>query len=176
MVTWLVRPDKNNPEKGSIIGPDFHALCSLGRGGLIEEKQKIESDKKTPIGQYPFRKLYYRADRLEKPACVLPTIMLEPTMGWCDDPAHPRYNQEIAFPFDGSAEKLWREDAVYTLILTIGHNDNPPVSNRGSAIFVHVARDGLVPTDGCVALYKEDLLTFLSRIKANDILQILPTD
>jgi hypothetical protein len=33
-----------------------------------------------------------------------------------DDPAHPNYNMQVRLPLDGSAEVLWRDDAVYDII------------------------------------------------------------
>ena len=83
-------------------------------------------------------------------------------MGWCDDPAHPDYNRQVRLPFAASNEALWREDEVYDLIIVLGHNDNPPVPGRGSAIFMHVARPDYAPTEGCVALAPENLLEVLA--------------
>ena len=48
--------------------------------------------------------------------------------------------------------QLWREDAIYDIVGVLGWNDDPPVRGRGSAIFLHVARAELAPTEGCVAL------------------------
>jgi L,D-peptidoglycan transpeptidase YkuD (ErfK/YbiS/YcfS/YnhG family) len=38
------------------------------------------------------------------------------------------------------------------------------VRNRGSAIFMHIARPDFAPTEGCVALRRADLLRLLSRL------------
>jgi len=38
------------------------------------------------------------------------------------------------------------------------------VRGRGSAIFVHLARPGFTPTDGCIALSRRDLTMLLSRL------------
>ena len=47
-------------------------------------------------------------------------------------------------------------------MVILGHNDDPPVPGLGSAIFLHVAKDGYAPTEGCVALSREDLLALLA--------------
>lgn len=83
--------------------------------------------------------------------------------GWCDDPADPAYNRPVALPYPASHEKLWRADAVYDVIVILGHNDAPPVPGRGSAIFMHVARPGFTGTEGCVALALDDLLAVLAE-------------
>ena len=48
------------------------------------------------------------------------------------------------------------------MIVVLGHNDDPPVPGKGSAIFMHVARPDYGPTEGCVALALPDLLELLA--------------
>jgi L,D-peptidoglycan transpeptidase YkuD (ErfK/YbiS/YcfS/YnhG family) len=38
------------------------------------------------------------------------------------------------------------------------------IAGRGSAVFIHVAREGFAPTAGCVALKSHDLKILLGRI------------
>jgi L,D-peptidoglycan transpeptidase YkuD (ErfK/YbiS/YcfS/YnhG family) len=64
-------------------------------------------------------------------------------------------------PLDGSAEVLWRDDAVYDIIGVLGWNDRPVRRGLGSAIFLHIARPDFAPTDGCIALARDDLLRVL---------------
>jgi L,D-peptidoglycan transpeptidase YkuD (ErfK/YbiS/YcfS/YnhG family) len=40
----------------------------------------------------------------------------------------------------------------------------PRIRDRGSAIFMHIARPGLPPTDGCIALRKSDLRRVLRAL------------
>ena len=47
-------------------------------------------------------------------------------------------------------------------MVVLGHNDDPPVPPLGSAIFLHLARDGYAPTEGCVALAADDMLALLA--------------
>ncbi len=63
----------------------------------------------------------------------------------------------MRLPYQGRAEALWRQDNVYDLIVPLGYNDDPVIPGAGSAIFLHVARDGYPPTAGCVALAADDL-------------------
>ena len=140
--------------------------CTIGRAGLAEAWKKREGDLKTPRGQFAMRGCYYRPDRLSPPATGLKLIPLTPADGWCDDPAHPLYNQPVKLPFSASHEKLWREDGVYDLIIPLGYNDDPIVAGAGSAIFMHIMREDGVGTEGCVALKREDLLALLPRLTA----------
>ena len=57
---------------------------------------------------------------------------------------------------------MWRDDDLYDIVVVLGHNDDPPVPGSGSAIFMHVARPGFAPTEGCVALALPDLVSFLT--------------
>ena len=144
--------------------------CALGRSGISEVK--FEGDGATPAGLFPLRGLFYRPDRLDLPQTGLRVLPLEENMGWCDAPRHPSYNRLVRLPFDASHEKMWRDDGLYDLVVVLGHNDDPPRANRGSAIFMHIARDGYAPTEGCVALSREDLLDFLKDAIHGDDIEI----
>ncbi len=69
-------------------------------------------------------------------------------------------------------EKLWRDDDVYDLIIPIGYNDSPVISGKGSAIFIHIARDNYEPTEGCVALKLQDLLEILLLCSNETVIEI----
>lgn len=133
--------------------------CSIGRSGIKADKQ--EGDGATPKGSFRLQKVYYRADRLEKPITSLPSIAIQPNDGWCDDPQDELYNQPVKIPYLASHEKLWREDHCYDLLITTDHNQNPSVPYKGSAIFIHLAKtekeDNYSPTAGCLGLALADL-------------------
>jgi len=134
--------------------------CALGRGGIRTDKQ--EGDGATPVGVLPLRRVFYRADRVAPPACRLPVEPLAPADGWCDDPADAAYNKRVTLPHPARHETLWREDGLYDLVGVLGWNDTPVVRRRGSAIFLHLARPDLAPTEGCVALAGRDLRAALA--------------
>lgn len=133
--------------------------CALGRAGVTADKQ--EGDHATPAGDFPLRRVLYRADRGPRPETGLPVSRIGRDDGWCDDPGDPEYNQQVRLPHAGHCERLWREDGIYDILVVLGHNDDPPVPGRGSAIFLHAARSGYLPTEGCVALAIDDLRALL---------------
>ncbi|MBW6400630.1 L,D-transpeptidase family protein [Roseomonas sp. HJA6] len=134
--------------------------CAIGAGGVRAEKS--EGDGATPAGLLPLRRLLWRADRGPRPACALPAEPIAPADGWCDDPTHPDYNRQIRLPHAARHETLWRDDAVYDVIGVLGWNDAPVRRGRGSAIFLHLARPGLPPTEGCIALPEAELRRLLA--------------
>ncbi len=139
--------------------------CTVGKNGLARNKR--EGDGTTPIGCFAMRYLLFRPDRLDPPQTAgLPVRALAPQHGWCDDPQEALYNQPINLPFAGSHEVLWREDELYDLIVVLGYNDDPVLSGRGSAIFLHIARPDLTPTEGCVAMRRADLVQVLTSATA----------
>lgn len=140
--------------------------CAVGRGGISADKR--EGDGATPIGCWPLRRLLYRPDREERPETGLPLAPLQPDAGWCDDPDSAQYNEPVTLPHPARHERLWREDALYDLLVVLGYNDSPPIPGAGSAIFLHVARDDYAPTEGCVALAKPDLRALLESLGPND--------
>lgn len=123
--------------------------------------EKREGDGATPAGVHPLRQVLYRQDRVSRPATGLPARPIRMHDGWCDDPRDPSYNRLVSLPHVSSAERLWRDDHVYDVVVVIGYNDRPPSPGLGSAIFLHVARDRFAPTAGCVALAMDDLLAVL---------------
>jgi L,D-peptidoglycan transpeptidase YkuD (ErfK/YbiS/YcfS/YnhG family) len=134
--------------------------CAVGRGGVRVDK--VEGDGASPIGRWPIRRVLYRADRIARPQTQFPCHTIDQLDGWCDDPSHPDYNRQVKLPFEASHEELWRNDNLYDCVVVLGHNDDPPVAAAGSAVFLHIARPSYLPTDGCAALSKEDLLAFLA--------------
>lgn len=147
--------------------------CALGRSGLRHDK--VEGDGATPIGSFALKTVYYRADRLAAaPITRLPVIATRPDMGWCDDPDHADYNRPVQLPHPARCEALWRDDGVYDVVVVLGHNDDPPIPNLGSAIFLHVVRPGWEPTEGCVALPLADLLAVLADCGPGDRLEVTP--
>jgi L,D-peptidoglycan transpeptidase YkuD (ErfK/YbiS/YcfS/YnhG family) len=79
----------------------------------------------------------------------------------------------IKLPSRRSAEGLRREDRLYDLVLVLGYNDRPRVKGKGSAIFMHLARPGFTPTDGCIALTRHDLAMLLAQVKRGTQIAIL---
>jgi len=139
--------------------------CALGRAGI--SRRKREGDGASPAGSFLMRRLLYRPDREALPLTKLPVRALAIADGWCDDPDDAAYNRPVALPYKASAERLWREDRLYDLVVVLGYNDDPPVPDKGSAIFLHIARDGYGPTEGCVALSRADLLEVLKTADAD---------
>jgi L,D-peptidoglycan transpeptidase YkuD (ErfK/YbiS/YcfS/YnhG family) len=146
--------------------------CTLGRGGVRPAAQKREGDGATPAGAWPLRRLLWRPDRVARPATALPASPIGPHDGWCDGPDDPSYNRPVALPYPASAERLWREDHLYDLLVVLGHNDDPVVAGAGSAIFLHLARPDFAPTEGCIALAEPDLRDLLACAAPGDVLVV----
>lgn len=124
--------------------------CRIGPAGITHSKS--EGDGATPAGHWPMRYVMYRPDRVARPITGLPVERIHPDSGWCDDPASRDYNKPVQLPYAHSHEKLWRNDHVYDMIVVLGHNDNPAVPGKGSAVFMHLSQPDGSPTRGCIAL------------------------
>lgn len=139
--------------------------CSIGSGGLTNKKR--EGDHCTPIGNFKFDKIYYRADKLGEMDFAISSASISNNDGWCDDPYSRYYNQFIEFPFSGNAEKLYREDDLYDIVCVINYNTKPIIPGNGSAIFLHVCSEKFDTTEGCIAVEKNVLLEISKLITPN---------
>ena len=144
--------------------------CALGKAGI--KKKKKEGDNITPEGTFKIIKVYYRPDKIKNFVTSIKKKKIKKNIGWCDDPVSNSYNKEIKLPSRFSHEKLYRKDNIYDLILVLNYNTNPIIKNKGSAIFIHIAKKNYEPTAGCVALKKKDLVEILKNIKKNTKIKI----
>ncbi len=144
--------------------------CALGKGGV--KKKTMEGDNITPKGIFKIIKIYYRPDKIKKIKTLIKKIKIKKNMGWCDDPSSRFYNKLINLPTKYSHEKLYRNDRLYDLIVVLSYNTNPIIKNKGSAIFIHIAKNSYKKTKGCIALKKEHLIEIISKIKKNTKIKI----
>lgn len=166
----IVVPDSKEAARGQMRIGDQVLLCRLGRNGV--RLKKLEGDGTTPAGRFKLRRVLYRADRAAPPATALPTAPIERDDGWCDDPADSYYNSAVKLPYPARAEKMWRDDHQYDVVVVIGHNDDPVVPGRGSAVFIHLSADNSSPTAGCVALSSADMSEVLKSAGPETTIEI----
>lgn len=161
-LTVVIAPGERR--RGTLTAGAIAVPVALGRAGAGLKRR--EGDGVTPIGRFALRRLHYRADRIARPATGLPIRRIADGDWWCDIPGDRAYNRLVTrrAPPDGSEERLKRADRLYDVVVEIGYNDRPVVRGRGSGIFLHVARDGLAPTAGCVAGRLRDVLRVLARV------------
>ena len=157
-------------KSGYLKYKNFKYRCALGKGGV--NKKIKEGDNITPKGVFKITKIYYRADKIKIIKTNIKKIKITKNMGWCDDPLSRFYNRQIKLPSKFSHEKLHRNDDLYDLIAVINYNTNPIIKNKGSAIFIHVAKNSYRKTRGCIALKKKDLINILTKIKKNTKIKI----
>ena len=144
--------------------------CALGKGGV--KKKTMEGDNITPKGIFKIIKIYYRPDKIKKIKTLIKKIKIKKNMGWCDDRSSRFYNKLINLPTKYTHEKLYRNDSLYDLIVVLSYNTNPIIKNKGSAIFIHIAKNSYKKTKGCIALKKEHLIEIISKIKKNTKIKI----
>ena len=140
---------------------DMAIPVTLGRGGIRADKR--EGDGGTPRGVFHPLRLWWRRDRSCRPITSLPVRAITATDAWCEDPHDRRYNRAIRIATDAKGDRLMRADHLYDYIVEIDHNTRPRVAHRGSAVFIHLARENFGPTAGCVGLTRGDMLRLLAR-------------
>lgn len=136
----------------------------IGKGGALPAADKREGDGATPIGSWRLKGALLRPDRIAPLTTTLHWRWIRPQDGWSDDVADPDYNRPVLHPHRFSAERLWRDDHVYDIVILIDHNSNPVVPGAGSAIFWHLTQPDRRPTEGCIAIDREAMLDLLPRL------------
>ncbi len=144
--------------------------CLLGKNGRTHMKR--EGDGKSPKGAFKVGTLAFRSDRVRRPITRLGSRPLRSNEGWCDDVASGLYNKPVRLPFAKGHEELWRKDVSYDIVAPTSHNQRPRVRGAGSAIFLHLIREGQTGTEGCIALSERDLRNILSRCSGSLMLNI----
>ena len=135
--------------------------CAIGKKGINYKKK--EGDLITPIGQFKIKYILYRRDRV-KISTKLKKKVIKKNMGWCNDPKSKQYNKLVELPFIFTHEELYKKENIYDIILVLNYNMNPIKKNRGSAIFIHVAKNNFKRTEGCVAIKKLNLIKLIKEI------------
>lgn len=155
-------PSVHTQKRGFVVVGGVAFPCAFGRSGFKRDKR--EGDGATPLHALALRGVFYRSDRLTRPASRLPVRAIKADDMWCDDVKSPNYNRLAKRGVTHSDEFLMRADNLYDIVIILGWNDNPVQSKRGSAIFWHGARDGFTPTAGCVATRLTSLKQLLPRL------------
>ena len=157
-----VKAAAGNPRRGWLTAGSLTIPVALGRGGILANKR--EGDGGTPRGSFRPRQLWWRGDRHSRPRTFLPARAITDSDAWCEDPCDRHYNQWIQRGKAEGGDRLKRDDQLYDFIIEIDHNTRPRVAGRGSAVFLHLARDNFGPTAGCVSMTRAAMLHLLRRI------------
>ena len=166
-----IRPAPGNPREGRIALAHGVRRVALGRTGVAALKH--EGDGATPLGRFPVREVLYRADRVSRPRTRLSLRAIRAGDGWCEDPADRDYNRLVRVSSRPGVDSLTRTDHLYDVVLVPGYNDRPRVRGKGSAIFLHLARPGYLPTEGCIALSRHDLLLLLAQARRGSAIVVM---
>jgi L,D-peptidoglycan transpeptidase YkuD (ErfK/YbiS/YcfS/YnhG family) len=166
-----VRPKPGAKHKGILTCGRLALPCVLGRSGT--GMPKLEGDGKTP--RAAMKVAFAMCDKGRWPLAWRRPWMIggKERLGWCDAPHDANYNRAVRLPFDASHETLKREDRLYDCVVVLDWNMRLRTRNRGSAIFMHVARDGLAPTEGCIALKARDLARLVVAIGPGTKVKVL---
>ena len=157
---------------GTVTAFGMTVPAAFGRSGAVPAAAKREGDGASPLGAWPVRAALLRPDRMAAPVTALPWRWLRAGDGWSDDVADPAYNRPVTHPHRFGAERLWRDDGAYDIIIVLGHNDRPVATPLGSAIFLHCAQPDFGATQGCVAVDRAVLTDWLALLAPGNELVI----
>ena len=157
-------------KNGYLQYKNFRFRCAIGKTGI---KKKIrEGDNITPKGIYKLINIFFRPDRIRDLKTVIKKNKITKNIGWCDDINSKYYNRKIELPNKSRHEKLYRKVNIYDIIVVLNYNINPVIKNKGSAIFLHIAKKNYQKTQGCIAIKKIHLKKILSVIGKNTKIKI----
>jgi L,D-peptidoglycan transpeptidase YkuD (ErfK/YbiS/YcfS/YnhG family) len=170
LATLRVRPLAGNRARGWLVAGDLRLPCALGPAGIVRRKR--EGDGGTPAGRFRLLFAFYRPDRKRPAAGGVALRVLRRDAGWCEDPRSGSYNRPVRLPFALACDSMWRADDLYDLTFVLDYNFTQRRKGAGSAIFFHLARPGLTPTAGCVAIRAADMRRLAPRLSAHATMRI----
>lgn len=144
---------KGSSWQGTVI-PTFPAV--IGKGGIALIGEKKEGDLKTPAGLYPLGEAF-GSDPL---SLKMDYKYITADDKFIDDVNGKSYNTWV----NGKTEAKSYERMLikpYKMGVVINYNMSPIIKGAGSAIFIHLWRAINIPTAGCVAMDKKNLLALL---------------
>jgi L,D-peptidoglycan transpeptidase YkuD (ErfK/YbiS/YcfS/YnhG family) len=165
-----VRSRPGTRAQGIIVAGDAVIPVALGRAGIFANKR--EGDGATPRGTFHPIRVWWRADRGPPPRTALPLRRIGTDDAWSEDPRDRNYNKPLRRRAGEAGDRLRRKDHLYDIIVEIDHNTRPRIAGRGSAVFIHLARPGFLPTAGCVALTGRTLRWLVARLTATTRIEI----
>lgn len=135
--------------------------------------KKYEGDKKSPVGVFALESVFGYEDSYR---LNMPYLHANNELICVDDSNSIHYNQIIKMPEEKpqSFEKMKREDAQYELGVVVAYNKHG-VKERGSCIFLHVAKSKDAPTSGCISMSLEEMkniVFWLDKSKNPTLIQI----
>ena len=151
----VVRASPLDPRRGILVAGPLRLPCALGRSGIGWRKR--EGDGRTPLASMAVVSGFWRPGRARPARCPLPLKPIRGRDGWCDAPGHAAYNRPVRLPFPASAEAMRRADRLYDVVVVLDWNVRRRMRGAGSAIFLHVAKAGYAPTEGCIAVSRRDM-------------------
>ena len=167
----VVRQRPGQPSKGILRWAGMTFPCALGRGGIRAIKR--EGDGATPLGSMRLLHGYFRNGRAAAPSSPLPFRAIRPDDGWCDAASDRNYNRKVRLPYPVSSETMRRKDRLYDCVIVLDYNIRPRRRGMGSAIFFHIAREGFLPTEGCVAVSARVMARLLPHLSRHTVLRVL---
>ena len=160
--TIRIRPQAGNSRQAWLTASGLTIPVALGRGGIRANKREGEGG--TPRGIFHPRALWWRADRHKRPKTFIPVRAIRAEDAWCEDATDRHYNRPIRLARGQGGDRLTRKDHLYDFIVEIDHNTRPRIAHRGSAVFLHLARENFGPTAGCVSMTQAAMLRLLRRL------------
>lgn len=166
-----VRARPGHPAQGLLAVAGTVFACALGRGGITAFKR--EGDGGTPLASMKLLWGYRRPGRGFPPQSRLRILPASPSLGWCDAPGDRNYNRPVRLPYPASCETMQRADRLYDVVLVLDWNMRPAIPGRGSAIFLHIAKPGYAPTEGCIAVSPATMRRLLPLLRAGSVVRVV---
>lgn len=181
---------EGNLQRYELAGKKWQAIgnpipVSVGKNGLAwgrgiyrnadRTPAKREGDGRAPAGIFGLGPAFGYA-RHAPLGCKLAYRTITVRDYFVDALASADYNRWVTIPAGQpnrpdelwpSFERMKRADRIYEFGIVVQQNDSPVVKGKGSAVFLHVWRAPGVPTVGCTAMAREDLLTLLRWLDPN---------
>ena len=166
-----VRRRPGHPAEGLMRYGNVTVRCALGRSGVTAFKR--EGDGATPLAAMRLCYGYLKTRRNSPAGSRLALRAIRADDGWCDAVLDRNYNRPVRLPYPASAERLLRDDCLYDVCVVLDWNLRCRRQACGSAIFLHIAKPGYPPTQGCIAVSAQDMARLLPLISSKTVVRVV---
>ena len=136
-------------------------MCNRKKGST---KNKIEGDHKTPVGEFKFKKIYYRKDKLGEMIFLIYLLqVIRKNDGWCDDP-NINFTINILNFLLMQVLRNYSEMMIFMILFVLLIITLIQLYLEKVVQYFYIFANQILGTEGCIAIEKKNIIELSKKI------------